>query len=31
MDTMERMALWFELHSLQERYVSVLDNDRLEE
>ncbi|WP_240794477.1 anthranilate 1,2-dioxygenase small subunit AndAd [Azoarcus sp. DD4] len=31
MNTMERMALWFELHSLQERYVSVLDNDRLEE
>lgn len=31
MDTMEKMALWFELHSLQERYVSVLDNDRLEE
>jgi len=31
MDKMEQMLLWFELHSLQERYVSVLDNDRLEE
>lgn len=31
MNTLERMTLWFELHSLQERYVSVLDNDRLED
>ena len=27
---MEKMLLWFEMHSLQERYVSVLDNDQLE-
>jgi anthranilate 1,2-dioxygenase small subunit len=25
------MLLWFELHRLQERYVSVIDTDRLEE
>lgn len=31
MNTLDRMTLWFELHELQERYVSVLDNDRLEE
>ena len=28
---MEKMLLWFEMHSLQERYVSVLDNDQLED
>lgn len=28
---MEKMLLWFEMHSLQERYVSVLDNDQLEQ
>lgn len=28
---MEKMLLWFEMHSLQEKYVSVLDNDKLEE
>jgi anthranilate 1,2-dioxygenase small subunit len=25
------MILWYELHRLQERYVSVIDADRLEE
>ncbi len=31
MTPLDRMLLWFELHSLQERYVSVLDNDELDE
>jgi len=29
--TIEEMTLWYELHQLQERYVSVIDTDRLEE
>ena len=28
--TLDDLLLWFEMHSLQERYVSLLDNDRLE-
>jgi anthranilate 1,2-dioxygenase small subunit len=28
---LEEMILWYELHRLQERYVSVIDTDRLEE
>ena len=28
---LEEMILWYELHRLQERYVSVIDSDRLEE
>ena len=28
---LEEMILWYELHRLQERYVSVIDADRLEE
>lgn len=28
---LEEMVLWYELHRLQERYVSVIDADRLEE
>lgn len=28
---MEKMTLWFELHQLQQQYISALDNDRLEE
>lgn len=28
---MEQMILWFELHQLQQQYISVLDNDRLEQ
>ena len=28
---MEQMILWFELHQLQQQYISALDNDRLEE
>ena len=28
---LEEMMLWYELHRLQERYVSVIDADRLEE
>jgi anthranilate 1,2-dioxygenase small subunit len=28
---MDKMALWFEIHQLQERYVHALDNDKLEE
>jgi anthranilate 1,2-dioxygenase small subunit len=28
---LEEMILWYELHLLQERYVSVIDADRLEE
>lgn len=28
---MDNMQLWFELHQLQDRYVSALDNNRLEE
>jgi anthranilate 1,2-dioxygenase small subunit len=31
MTTQETMLLWFELHRLQERYVALLDSDRLEE
>jgi anthranilate 1,2-dioxygenase small subunit len=31
MTTQETMLLWFELHQLQERYVALLDSDRLEE
>jgi len=27
---MEQMILWFELHQLQQQYISALDNDRLE-
>jgi anthranilate 1,2-dioxygenase small subunit len=29
--TLEDMTLWYELYRLQERYVSVIDTDRLEE
>jgi anthranilate 1,2-dioxygenase small subunit len=29
--TMEEIVLWYELQRLQERYVSVIDTDRLEE
>jgi hypothetical protein len=29
--TIEDMMLWYELHRLQERYVSVIDADRLED
>jgi anthranilate 1,2-dioxygenase small subunit len=29
--TIEDMTLWYELYRLQERYVSVIDTDRLEE
>jgi anthranilate 1,2-dioxygenase small subunit len=28
---LEEMILWYELHRLQERYVNVIDADRLEE
>jgi len=28
---LEEIMLWYELHRLQERYVSVIDTDRLEE
>jgi anthranilate 1,2-dioxygenase small subunit len=28
---MDQMTLWFELHMLQNRYLNVLDNDRIEE
>jgi anthranilate 1,2-dioxygenase small subunit len=28
---MNDMILWFELHQLQQQYISALDNDRLEE
>ena len=28
---MEQMILWFELHQLQQQYISALDNDRLEQ
>jgi len=31
MTTQDTMLLWFELHQLQERYVALLDGDRLEE
>lgn len=31
MTTQDTMLLWFELHQLQERYVALLDSDRLEE
>ncbi len=32
MDTpLEEMILWYDLHRLQERYISVIDTDRLEE
>lgn len=30
MTPLDQMLLWFELYSLQERYISVLDNDQLE-
>lgn len=29
--SMEKMALWFDLYQLQQQYVAALDNDRLEE
>jgi anthranilate 1,2-dioxygenase small subunit len=29
--TIEEMMLWYDLHRLQERYVSLIDSDRLEE
>ena len=29
--TIEEMIFWYDLHRLQERYVSVIDSDRLEE
>jgi anthranilate 1,2-dioxygenase small subunit len=29
--TIEELLLWFDLHRLQERYISVIDSDRLEE
>jgi anthranilate 1,2-dioxygenase small subunit len=29
--TLAEMALWFELHRLQERYIAAIDNDRLED
>jgi anthranilate 1,2-dioxygenase small subunit len=29
--TVEEMMLWYEMHRLQERYVSLIDTDRLEE
>jgi anthranilate 1,2-dioxygenase small subunit len=29
--TIEEIILWYELHRLQERYVSIIDTDRLEE
>jgi len=28
---LEEIALWYELHRLQERYIGVIDTDRLEE
>ncbi|MPQ59077.1 anthranilate 1,2-dioxygenase small subunit AndAd [Duganella sp. FT27W] len=28
---MEQVILWFELHQLQQQYISALDNDRLEQ
>ncbi len=32
MDTpLEEMILWYDLHRLQERYISIIDTDRLEE
>ncbi len=30
MTSLDNLLLWFDLHNLQERYVSVLDNDQLE-
>lgn len=29
--TVEEMMLWYEMYRLQERYVSMIDADRLEE
>ena len=29
--TLEEIMLWYELHRLQERYVSVIDTDCLEQ
>ncbi len=29
--TIDEITLWYELHRLQERYVSTIDSDRLEE
>jgi anthranilate 1,2-dioxygenase small subunit len=29
--TLEEITLWYELYRLQERYISVIDTDRLEE
>jgi anthranilate 1,2-dioxygenase small subunit len=29
--TIQEMILWYDLHRLQERYISVIDTDRLEE
>jgi anthranilate 1,2-dioxygenase small subunit len=31
MSTSDEMMLWYEMHRLQDRYVSVIDGDRLEE
>jgi len=27
----QELALWYSLHRLQERYISIIDTDRLEE
>jgi hypothetical protein len=29
--TIQKMMLWYDLHRLQEHYVSIIDTDRLEE
>ena len=29
--TLQEMMLWYDLHRLQERYISIIDTDRLEE
>jgi anthranilate 1,2-dioxygenase small subunit len=29
--TLQELMLWYELHRLQERYISIIDTDRLEE
>jgi anthranilate 1,2-dioxygenase small subunit len=29
--TLQEMMLWYDLHRLQERYISIIDSDRLEE
>jgi hypothetical protein len=28
--TLQELMLWYELHRLQERYISIIDTDRLE-